>query len=443
MITGLLAEGQPIITFSFRVALFVGAILFIEGILGWCAQASAESEARSVFDQAAASVYQILIIEAESGNKSAIGSGFQLADTDLVATNFHVVSDALHKPEKYRIEYLDTTGKRGVATLVDFDVVHDLALLRRDTAAIGGLSFSLTEINKGDSVYSLGNPYDLGQTIIPGTYNGLLERSFYQKLLFSGSLNPGMSGGPSLNEAGEIIGVNVATSGNQISFLVPAKYLIALKDQAMARAEPLQAAAYQSEIEAQLYADQEYKYALLVNLEWPSQKLGEMNVAGEVSAYFKCWGDTNDNKELLYRMTESSCTSEDTIYLSGSLQTGAIDYQYGWVTSDQLQSLRFHRLLTDSYGRMFTRNPAGEEDVTNYHCSTEFVGADAPEAVWRVVQCVRQYKKYPKLFDVLFLGVLLGKDHRSLSSHFAISGVSKENAQLFTRKFMGMTKWAS
>ena len=245
MITGLLAEGQPIITFSFRVSIFVGAILFIGGILGWCAQASAESEARSVFDQAAASVYQILIIEAESGNKSAIGSGFQLADSDLVATNFHVVSDALHKPEKYRIEYLDTTGKRGVATLVDFDVVHDLALLRRDTAAIGGLSFSMSEINKGDSVYSLGNPYDLGQTIIPGTYNGLLERSFYQKLLFSGSLNPGMSGGPSLNEAGEIIGVNVATSGNQISFLVPAKYLVALKDQAMARAEPLQAAACQ------------------------------------------------------------------------------------------------------------------------------------------------------------------------------------------------------
>ena len=447
--------------------------------------ANAASEARSVFDRAAANVYQILIIEAESGNKSAIGSGFQLADTDLIATNFHVISDALHKPEKYRIEFLDDRGRRGEAALLDFDVIHDLALLRRaavlgdnaegvgtgepakdaeaavgtdggqdlgraesgDTATVeeqpAGLRFATAEINKGDSVYALGNPYDLGQTIIPGTYNGLLERSFYQKLLFSGSLNPGMSGGPALNEAGEIVGVNVATSGNQISFLVPAKYLLALKEQAAARTVPLVAEGYQAEIESQLYNDQEYKYALLVNLDWPTQKLGDLNVAGEVSAYFKCWGDTNDDTELLYRITESSCTSEDTIYLSGSLQTGAIDYQYGWVTSQALQPLRFHRLLTDSYSRMFTRNPAGEEDVTNYHCATEFVGADAPGAVWRTVQCVRQYKKYPKLFDVLFLGVLLGKEQRSLSSHFAISGVSRENAQLFTRKFMMMTKWAS
>ena len=34
-----------------------------------------------------------------------------------------------------------------------------------------------------------------------------------------------MSGGPTLNEAGEIIGINVATSGNEISFLVPAVHL--------------------------------------------------------------------------------------------------------------------------------------------------------------------------------------------------------------------------
>ncbi len=403
-------------------------------------QAAAPSEAQALFDQAASSVYQILIIEAESGNKSAIGSGFQIAGTDLIVTNFHVISGALHKPEKYHIEYLDSTGGRDRSELVDFDVIHDLAVIRRrKDAPAGGIAIAAGEVQKGESVFALGNPFDLGQTIVPGTFNGLLERSFYQKLLFSGSLNPGMSGGPSLNQVGELIGVNVATSGNQISFLVPAKYVTALLDKAALRTESLKAERYQGELEEQLHADQAYKFALLLKLDWPTQKLGEMQVAGEVSAYFKCWGNTSDDKEQLYRLTESSCTSEDTIFLSDTLQTGAIDYQYGWATSTELGSLRFHRLLTDSYARMFTRNPAGEDDVSNYQCRTDFVQAtDDPDRVNRTVQCVRQYKEYPKLFDVLFLSVMLGGDKRSLSSHFALSGVSRENAEAFTRKFMSL-----
>jgi serine protease Do len=418
---------------------------FLPALLLCCgAGAHADQEAKAVFGQTATSVYQILIIEAESGNKSAIGSGFQIAGTDLIATNFHVISGALHKPDNYHIEYLDSAGKRDTVQLVEFDVIHDLALLRRTAAPDAGIRIAPQEVVKGESVYALGNPFDLGQTIVPGTFNGLLERSFYQKLLFSGSLNPGMSGGPSLNESGELIGINVATSGNQISFLVPAKYLNALLEKAAARTRPLVAEDYQSEVAAQLYADQEYKFALLLNIDWPTQQLGEMKVAGEVSAYFKCWGNTNHDQKLLFRLTESACTSEDTIFLSDTLQTGAIDYQYGWATSDELGSLRFHRLLTDSYARMLTRNQAGEDDVTNYQCHTGFVAAtDDPDQVFRTVQCVRQYKKYPQLFDVLFLSVQLGADQQSLSSHFALSGVSRENAESFTRKFMALTTWDS
>lgn len=404
----------------------------------------AQNEAQALFGQASGSVYQILIIEEESGNKSAIGSGFQVAGTSLIVTNFHVVSGALHKADKYHIEYLDSAGRRDRAELVDFDVIHDLAVIRRPDAPEGGIAIAAREVQKGESVYALGNPFDLGQTIVPGTFNGLLERSFYQKLLFSGSLNPGMSGGPAINEAGELVGVNVATSGNQISFLVPAKYVTALLDKVDQRKEALTPESYQAEIGEQLFADQAYKFALLLNLDWPTQKLGEMQVAGEVSAYFKCWGNTSDDKEQLYRMTESACTSEDTIFLSDSLQTGAIDYQYGWTTSTELGSLRFHRLLSDSYARMFTRNPAGEDDVTNYQCRTAFVQvADDPDRVNRTVQCVRQYREYPQLFDVLFLSLMLGGEQRALSSHFALSGVSRENAEAFTRKFISLTSRGS
>jgi hypothetical protein len=408
-------------------------------LLGVISSAWPETNAQTLFEKASGHVYQILIIEKESGNKSAIGSGFRVAGNDLIVTNFHVISGALHKPAKYHIETLDSGGRRDQATLIDFDVIHDLAVIRRQGEPGEGISISPNEVQKGESVFALGNPFDLGQTIVPGTFNGLLERSFYQKLLFSGSLNPGMSGGPALNPSGELIGVNVATSGNQISFLVPAKYVTALLDKVSKRTSPLVEDQYQAEVGQQLDADQAYKFALLLNLDWPTQRLGEMQVAGEVSAYFKCWGNTSDDEEMLYRLTESACTSEDTIFISESLQTGAIDYQYGWTTSADLGSLRFHRLLSDSYARMFTRNPAGEDDVSNYQCRTQFVAAnDDPDVVNRTVQCVREYKAYPALFDVLFLSVMLGDDRKSLSSHFALSGVSRENAAAFTRKFMSL-----
>ena len=55
----------------------------------------------------------------------------------------------------------------------------------------------------------MGNPHDLGMTIIEGTYNGLIQTSRFQKILFSGSLNSGMSGGPAMDDKGRVIGVGV------------------------------------------------------------------------------------------------------------------------------------------------------------------------------------------------------------------------------------------
>jgi len=134
-------------------------------------------------------------------------------------------------------------------------------------------------------------------TIVQGTYNGLIEKSFYQKILFSGSLNPGMSGGPTLNNQGEVIGINVATSGNQISFLVPVSHLHTLvTNRAQA---PI--ANYEHHIETQLLTDQQDKYSRLLQLKWPRQTLGKATIAGEIDQYFHCWGETKDKKETYSR----------------------------------------------------------------------------------------------------------------------------------------------
>ena len=85
-------------------------------------------------------------------------------------------------------------------------------------------------LSKGERLYSMGNPLDLGFTIIEGTYNGLVDRTYNDRVHFSGALNPGMSGGPTVTAEGQVVGVNVATrrGGQLLSFLVPARYAAAL-----------------------------------------------------------------------------------------------------------------------------------------------------------------------------------------------------------------------
>ncbi len=430
-------------------------------------------DAENIYAETGDRVYQILIIDAESKEKAAIGSGFQVPGRGpdggaLLATNFHVVSEAVHDVDKYTIEYLAADGSKGDLELIDFDVVHDLALVAMPVADLPRddvmasipvpLSISTLETKQGEQIYSLGNPFDLGQTIVPGTFNGLLEQSFYQKLLFSGSLNPGMSGGPALNSQGEVVGINVATSGNQISFLVPATYLEALLEKYVDRGAALDATGYAEEVARQLFEDQAFKYGLLLEHDWKTQPLGNMRVGADLNEYFKCWGNTNDDEDLSFVSTVKSCTSQDSIYISSRLTTGAIDIQYAWITSDELGGYRFHKVFADNFAFMSTRTRAGEEDVTNYQCFREFVAPNdrangvTESGAWRAVLCVRQYKDYPLLYDVLYQGSLLGQtaagagsEHgqSGLASHFALSGVSKDNALKFAKKFMELHAWDS
>ena len=91
--------------------------------------------------------------------------------------------------------------------LVNFDVVNDLALVKTKQPVSSALAFSLADAlpQQGVPIYSLGNPHDFGMIVVPGTFNGLKTNSFYQRIHFTGSINPGMSGGPAVDGRGHVI----------------------------------------------------------------------------------------------------------------------------------------------------------------------------------------------------------------------------------------------
>ncbi|MCG8424183.1 MAG: trypsin-like peptidase domain-containing protein [Proteobacteria bacterium] len=159
------------------------------------------------------------------------GSGLVWDDHGHIVTNFHVIRGASHAevqfsghPEVYRGEII------GVAEDKDLAVVRIDAPRSKLRAIPVGTSNNL---QVGQKVFAIGNPFGLDQTLTTGVISGLgreiqsvTERPIYDVIQTDASINPGNSGGPLIDSAGRLIGVNTAIyspSGGSagIGFAVP------------------------------------------------------------------------------------------------------------------------------------------------------------------------------------------------------------------------------
>ncbi|MFP5444276.1 MAG: serine protease, partial [Betaproteobacteria bacterium] len=218
-------------------------------------------DARRIYELSRDKLVQIRTLLRNANTQASIGSGFFVSADGLIVTNFHVASQLALEPERYRGVYVTMEGQEGEVELLAFDVQRDLAVLRAKgrTAAAPVLGFRPADeaLAQGERIYSLGNPLDIGFAVTEGTYNGLVKRSFYPRIFFGGTLNPGMSGGPAVDDAGRVLGVNVAKrlDGEQVSFLIPAEFAQALVQRA-ANAQPITHAAH-AEMTRQLMEHQQ------------------------------------------------------------------------------------------------------------------------------------------------------------------------------------------
>ncbi len=213
--------------------------------------------AESIYAGARPGLLQIRTLVEAAGRQSSIGSGFLVTSDGLAVTNYHVVSQYVLEPKTYRLEFARPDGSQGKLKLLQIDVANDLAIVQLEGTKTPHLDFDAASLAdaapRGERLYAMGNPLDLGFTIVEGTYNGFVEKSYNPRVHFTGAINPGMSGGPAVTQAGKVAGINVAKrlDGELVSFLVPASKAAAL----LARAKtepPLDPSHSRDEIDRQL-----------------------------------------------------------------------------------------------------------------------------------------------------------------------------------------------
>lgn len=412
--------------------------LMLPAFLLWGKEGGVTDEAQVLYEKHKESVRQIRVINLATGKKSAIGSGFQFSAQGHIATNYHVISDYISRPDQFRVEQIRHDDSSGTLEILDFDVIHDLAIVRDPTQHDSFVELGNSNISKGARIYSMGNPYDLGMTIVEGTFNGFMEKSLYEKILFSGSLNSGMSGGPALNRDGEVLGINVSTMGNQVSFLVPVEYLETLYERVLKNgSRPVKD--WDKYIEDQLVDNQKYYINELLSSKWESRPLGDAYIPGEISKAVKCWGGSKDDGDEMYNSDYVNCFNEDSIYITSSHSTGSMEYKYNWITSDKLNPFRFYNLYESYFSFAHRYGNADEKDAEKFICNTDFVLVDGVDS--KMVLCARNYKKYPKLFDVNLSIASVEWNDKGLLTEVAITGVTKDNAIDIVRRFIREIKW--
>jgi serine protease Do len=424
----------------------------LAGVTGIAAAQSGPTQARDpklsstaerVFTAARPRLLQIRTILGTAGRQSTIGSGFLVSATGLAVTNYHVVSQYALEPGTYRLEYTTPGGERGVLKLLAFDIANDVAVVQMDRAGQPFFEFDKRTLRdkpvNGERLYSMGNPLDLGFTITEGTYNGTVERAYSEHIHFSGALNPGMSGGPTVSAASRIVGVNVAKrlDGELVSFLVPARFAVDLVARAAA-AEPPSGDAIRAEIGRQLTAWQAGLYKALNDQGFRLNAFGPYRAPETSAAWFTCWAHTNANQEPRPRATVNTtdCHTSTSLFVAGDLSTGQIRATQTYLKSVDLNEFQFAALLSQYY--QTSSSDWNRKRHTRTRCRESFLEAGAEDRPpMRAVWCARAYREFEGLYDVAVLAVTQDRAREGLVTRLSMQGVSYDNAMQLARRFLG------
>jgi serine protease Do len=166
------------------------------------------------------------------------GSGFIVSADGVVLTNAHVVADASTVTVRL------TDGREFEAKVVGVDKKTDIGVLRIGAKGLPTVKIGNPENTRvGEWVVAIGSPYGFENTVTAGIVSAksrsLPEESYVPFIQTDAAVNPGNSGGPLFNLAGEVIGINSQiysrTGGYQgLAFAIPIDVAMRVENQLLA-----------------------------------------------------------------------------------------------------------------------------------------------------------------------------------------------------------------
>jgi serine protease Do len=398
--------------------------------------AAASTAAHSILARARPAMIQIKGFFAANTAETFHGSGFAVARGGVFITNWHVVSDAVLHPEKYRLEYRTPAGATGRLTVRAIDLRHDLALVEAHGFAPTPLALRPGAAIRGERAYSVGFPLDVGLTITEGVSNGRVEDSFEPRVHYSGALNAGMSGGPGLDSSGKVIGVNVAgyRESQLVAFLVPAEHAAALL--ARAGGSPLDARRARDEIGSQLRAHSETLLAA-IGSKLPMQNHHGYALPAKPAAFVECHATGDPAPDQPVQVERVTCDAKSSVYLGRNLHTGGLTFQHQVMGTDTLDAWRFAYRMQEAKTPSSAFSPPRQ--LAPFACQQHNVELDGFTA--NATVCLRAYRKFEGIYDLYVRVVSKNAPRRGFVSNLSLTGVAADRALAFARTYLEAMRW--
>ena len=162
------------------------------------------------------------------GGGRSLGSVFFVSENGMIVTNAHVIHNAT------TIRVVLTDGRERRAKVIGRDETTDIAVIQANLDKVPYLELAPKQPHIGDHVYAIGNAFGQPNSVTSGIISALHRAPMSSRIedfiQTDTAINMGNSGGPLINQKGELIGVNtliigVAGGNNGVGFAIPT-YLV-------------------------------------------------------------------------------------------------------------------------------------------------------------------------------------------------------------------------
>lgn len=391
--------------------------------------------AASSFEKLRPLLFQVKTSSGATAEKSSYGTGFVVGKEGFLLTNYHVVAGAIWQPRNEKV-FVVANLENVKAEIIDVDVVHDLALIHVPLHFPQTIELSSGSPQAGATLHSLGLPEDLDWTVVNGVYNGLIKRGPYELIHLTTPLNPGMSGGPTVNTKAELVGVNVSglLFAQNISFAVPLEFARPLITRAQAKASPVNIS---ESIHRQLQKVQDSLTQMLLKSLSSTKKLENWEVPSFTNE-IKCWGQKSPESEKRYVVNYERCEIDHRTQLTTEISTAFVRIETSLIRNLEYNFFEFFHFLNLEWVRdeidpfqIFSKNT--KVNYGPYQCSRHSIQA---QAKLQVDVCTRALIPFTDLFEIHIKVIeRLGTD-QALKSYMILDGFNSKNLSLILERYL-------